>query len=81
MKVKLDDHEYEVRVPAKILGYMQIVSSPAKTGADADAVAEAIEKILNECCTPRPCHEHELEVLGIIIEKYGEKLNKTFRSR
>jgi hypothetical protein len=81
LKVKLDDHEYEIRVPAKVLGYMQIVSTPAKTGVDADAVAEAIEKILSVCCEPKPCHEHELEVLGIIIEKYGEKLTKTFRPR
>lgn len=73
MRVRLDDHEYVVRIPAKAWPYLQVLaqglSGTAQT-IDEARTDEAERKVLAYCVTPQPCEDHAEAVMMQIMLRY-----------
>lgn len=80
LRVKFDEHEYEIKILAKSIGYLQLISRVPADIIEAEKLGEAIDKVLDICVTPRPCPNHEVDVFAAILEAYTDKLKKSFRA-
>lgn len=72
MKIKLGDHEYEVRIPAKAWPHLQVLAQ-SLSGMEADEarIDAAEKKVLEYCVTPEPCEDHRDAILMQVITYYA----------
>lgn len=77
MKVKLGEHEYEVRIPAKAWPHLQILAQAA-SGIEVDELKsdEAEKKVLAFCVSPPVCDEHRDIILLYIMSHYASLMRE-----
>ena len=72
MRIKLDEHEYRVKIPASALPALTIISRAiAGEQVSDEDIDRAEEKIISKCVTPPPCDEHREIILFHVLRKYA----------
>jgi hypothetical protein len=83
MKLKLDEHEYVIRIRAAAYPHLQTLSAAFTTAPPSkDDLIRAEEEVIATCVNPQPCDEHYDVVLAAILQRYTEVMRsiaKNFR--
>lgn len=77
MKIKLDDHEYVIRIPTKAWPYLQVLAQ-ALSGAEVqeEKIDQAEKKVLEYCVSPQACEDHADVLLIRIISHYALQMRE-----
>jgi hypothetical protein len=83
MKLKLDEHEYVIKIRAAAYPHLQTLSTAfTATPPAKEELIRAEEEVILTCVDPAPCDDHYDVVLAAILQRYTEimrSLSKNFR--
>jgi len=83
MKLKLDDHEYTIRIRPAAYPHLQTLSAAFTTAPPSkDELVKAEAEAIELCVEPKPCEDHVDMVVAAVIQRYAEimrNLSRTFR--
>jgi len=83
MKLKLDDHEYVIKIrPVAYPSLLVLAAAMTNAPPPRNEIEKAENEVLELCVKPRPCEEHEDIVIAAVLQRYSElmrEISKTFR--
>jgi hypothetical protein len=83
LKLKLDDHEYVIRIrPVAYPALITLSAALSNNPPSREQIEKAEKDVIEYCVSPKPCEEHEDIIIAFALQRYAEimrEISKTFR--